>query len=174
VTVSGKVPASGFAYVTIHLDYGLKKTGGWKTPGTATMNPVTGVAVADELHQTGFGSGSVMIHGYEVYNFARTVGSDTSTTNPSSYNEFKKFAGFLGFVIDSRTEQPVSNVKVTIYDPNKRLMTTLYTDADGYYMYPYKHTAKSATYTVKLPTYSKATPITVKANGFAPVDFEVP
>ena len=32
VTVSGKVPATGMAYVTIHLDYGLKKTGSWKQP----------------------------------------------------------------------------------------------------------------------------------------------
>ena len=58
------------------------------------------------LNQTGFGSGPVTIHGYEVYNFARTVGGDTSTTTPSSYNEFKKFAGFLGFVTDKVTGQP--------------------------------------------------------------------
>ena len=41
-------------------------------------------------------------------------------------------------------------------------------------MYAYKHTAKSATYTVKVPAYSKSTAITVKANGFAGIDFEVP
>ena len=53
------------------------------------------------MNQAGFGSGPVTIHGYEVYHFARTVGGDTATTDPSSYNEIKKFAGFLGFVINS-------------------------------------------------------------------------
>ena len=76
------------------------------------------------LNQTGFGSGPVTIHGYEVYNFARTVGGDTSTTTPSSYNEIKKFAGFLGFVTDSVTGKPVANAKITIYDPTNSLLTT--------------------------------------------------
>jgi hypothetical protein len=63
---------------------------------------------------------------------------------------------------------------VVIYNPSNQVLTTQYTDADGYYMYAYKHTAKSATYTVNLPGWAKSTSITVKANGFAPVDFEVP
>ncbi len=70
VTVSGKVPATGLVYVTIHLDYGLKKTGSWKPAGTSTLNPVSGTNIADVTNQTGFGSGPVTIHGYEVYNFA--------------------------------------------------------------------------------------------------------
>jgi hypothetical protein len=174
VTVSGKVPATGMAYVTIHLDYGLKKTGSWKQAGTYTTNPVSGASIADVLNQTGFGSGAVTIKGFQPYEFARTVGIDTATTTPSSYNEFKKFAGFLGFVTSKATGQPVGNSKVTIYDPTNKLLTTQYTDVDGYYMYAYKHTAKSATYTVKLPAYNKSTAISVKANGFAPVDFEIP
>ena len=173
VTVSGKVPATGMAYVTIHLDYGLKKTGSWKQPGTSTLNPVSNLSIADVLNQTGFGSGAVTIHGYEVYNFARTVGGDTATTKPSSYNEFKKFAGFLGFVTDKVTGKPIANGKITIYDPSNKLLTTQYTDADGYYMYAYKHTSKAATYTIKAPAYGKSTAVTVKANGFAAVDFEV-
>ncbi len=173
VTVSGKVPATGMVYVTIHLDYGLKKTGSWKQPGTSTLNPVSKLSIADVLNQTGFGSGPVTIHGYEVYNFARTVGSDTATTKPSSYNEFKKFAGFLGFLTDKSTGKPVANGKITIYDPTNKLLTTQYTDADGYYMYAYKHTAKAATYTIKAPAYGKSTAVTVKANGFAAVDYEV-
>ena len=40
-------------------------------------------------------------------------------------------------------------------------------------MYAYKHTAKAATYTVKVPAYSKSTAVTVKANGFAAVNFDV-
>jgi hypothetical protein len=174
VTVTGKVPATGLAYVTIHLDYALKRTGSWKMPGTYTLNPVTNTSVADVLNQTGFGSGPVTIHGYEVYNFARTVGSDTSTTTPSSFNEFKKFAGFMGFVTSKSTGNAVTNAKVVIYNPYGKVLATVYTDADGYYMYAYKHTAKSATYTVKLPVWAKSVAITVKANGLAAIDFETP
>lgn len=173
VTVTGKVPATGMVYVTIHLDYGLKKTGSWKQASTFSTNPVSGASIADVLNQSGFGNGPVTLHGYEVYDFARTAGGVTSTTTPSSYNEFKKFAGFLGFVTDKTTGKPVVNGKITIYDPSNKLLTTLYTDADGYYMYAYKHTSKAATYTVKAPAYGKSTPVTVKANGFAAVDFDV-
>lgn len=48
-----------------------------------------------------------------------------------------------------------------------------YTDADGCYLHAYKHRAKSATHTVKAPAFNKVVKITVKANGVAPVDFEV-
>jgi hypothetical protein len=174
VTVSGKVPATGLVYVTIHLDYGLKKTGGWKPNGTSTNNPVNGALIPDMANQTGFGDGPVIIHGYEDYDFARTVGSDTATTNPSSFNEIKKFAGFLGFVTNKVTGDPEDNVKVVVYNPKNAVLTTLYTDQDGYYMFPYKHTAKAATYTLKLPAYNKSQAITVKANGFAAIDFELP
>src|SRR5262249_8109281 len=38
VTVSGTVPASKLLYVTIHLDYGLKKQDGWQqAPDTTTL-----------------------------------------------------------------------------------------------------------------------------------------
>ena len=104
VTVSGQVPATGLVYVTIHLDYGLKKTRGWQTTGTTTQNPVTGKWVADvrlPAAPGNNGNGPVTIHGYEVYSFARTVGGDTSTTTPSSYNELKKTVGALGWVTDA-------------------------------------------------------------------------
>ncbi|MHB8134720.1 MAG: prealbumin-like fold domain-containing protein [Anaerolineaceae bacterium] len=174
VTVTGVVPATGFAYVTIHLDYGLKKTSGWKNPGTSMNNPVTNSTVLDMANQTGFGSGAVTIHGYEVYNFSRTVGDDTASSTPSSFNEIKKFAGFLGFVTDKLTGDPVKGKKVVIKNPTGSVLATLYTDADGYYMLEYKHRAKSATYTVQLPDYGKSVAVTVKANGFVPLDFEVP
>jgi len=174
VTVSGVVPATGFAYVTIHLDYSLKKTSGWKNLGTSTLNPVSGLSILDMFNQIGFGSGAVTIHGYEVYNFSRTVGGDTASSTPSSFNEIKKFAGFLGFVTDKLTGDPVKGKKVVIKSPTGSILSTLYTDADGYYMLEYKHRAKSATYTVQLPDYGKSVAVTVKANGFVPLDFEVP
>ena len=173
VTVSGKVPATGLAYVTIHLDYGLKKTYDWKPP--VHLQSILSMAPRSLIcGNKPYATGALTIHGYEVYNFSRTVGGDTSASTPSSYNEIKKFAGFLGFVFDKVTSNPIYNTKVTIYDPAGKLLTTVYTDVDGYYMFPYKHTSKSATYTVKVPNYNKSTAITVKANGFAGIDFQVP
>jgi uncharacterized repeat protein (TIGR01451 family) len=169
VTITGLVPDTGLVYVTIHLDYGLKKTGGWKPTGTTTVNPETGAKIAD------VSNGTITIHGYEEYDFSREVDGDIFETTPASYNEFKKFAGFAGFVTETVANDgdPVEGVKVVIYDPKGKLLTTIYTDADGYYMYPHKHTAKAATYTVKLPDYGKSTAVTIKANGFAAVDFEI-
>jgi hypothetical protein len=40
-------------------------------------------------------------------------------------------------------------------------------------MWPYKHTGKAATYTVKLPAFGVQQSITVKANGFLIVKFVV-
>jgi uncharacterized repeat protein (TIGR01451 family) len=174
VMINGTVPSSGLFYVTIHLDYGLKKTSGWKNLGTSTLNPVTNTSILDMQNLTGFGNDAVTIHGYEVYNFSWSDGTNTYTSTPSSYNEIKKFAGFMGIVSNSTTGNPVANAKVVIYDPYGKVLTTLYTDADGYYMFEYKHKAKSATYTVKMPNYGKSVSVTVKANGFAAIDFEVP
>jgi hypothetical protein len=171
VTVTGVVPASGVAYVTIHLDYGLKKTSGWKPTGILTNNPVTNTSLPDM--RNGSGTGPLTIHGYEVYSFSRKVGDAMVASSCSSYNEVKKFAGFLGFVDDTEGD-PVEGARVVIYNPKGQVLATLYTDADGYYMYAYKHTAKSATYTVKLPGYAKSVSILVKPNGFAAVDFEIP
>jgi hypothetical protein len=68
----------------------------------------------------------------------------------------------------------VPGKQVKICSPTGAILTTKVTDADADYMQAYQHNAKSATYTVKLPAYNKSVPITVKANGFAPVDLDVP
>jgi hypothetical protein len=167
VTVEGKMPATGFLYVTIHLDYGLKKTGSWTPAAPGTYNPTTGSTLPD------MANGPVTIKGVEPYTFSRTVGGGTATVHPESCNEVKKFAGFTGFTIAAATEQPIPNAKVLIYSPKGVLLTTQYTDDDGYYLFAYKHTAKVATYTVKLPAYGKSTSVTVRANGFAAVNFDV-
>jgi hypothetical protein len=58
-------------------------------------------------------------------------------TKLSSDNEIKKFAGFLGFVFDKNTKEPVASVAVVIIKPDgKTVLATVYTDEDGYYMYP--------------------------------------
>ena len=61
----------------------------------------------------------------------------------------------------------LKNTKVNIYSPTGQLLTTQYTDEDGYYFFQYKHKAKSAYYMVKLPNYGRSVSVLVKANGFS-------
>lgn len=40
----------------------------------------------------------------------------------------------MGFVTNKLTGDGMSNVKVVIYDPTNKVLATVYTDVDGYYM----------------------------------------
>jgi len=106
--------------------------------------------------------------------FTTTTGGsigDTQTTQ--SINEFKRPAGFLGFA-ENQLGIPKKGARVQVYSPTGSLLGTVYTDEDGYYLFEYKHKAKAATYTVKLPAYNMAQPVTLKSNGFLVVNFPVP
>ena len=54
------------------------------------------------------------------------------------------------------------------------MLVTVYSDADGWYLWEYKYTGKAATFTVKLPAYSLSQTVTLKSNGFLVVNFTVP
>jgi hypothetical protein len=41
-------------------------------------------------------------------------------------------------------------------------------------MWQYKYTGKAATFTVKLPSYNRATSVTLKSNGFVIATFALP
>jgi hypothetical protein len=161
VNVDGIVPASGMVYVTIHLDYGLKKTTGWTN--------VNGDAK---------GSGAlknVTIEGPQDYNFSFTADSLTDTQVPQSVNKFNKSTtgyGFAGAVTDTNAD-PMENVKVEIYGPSSKTkpMGTVKTNAEGMYFYEYKN-AKSATFAVKLPEYNLKQSVTLPKNGYVIVNFE--
>ena len=167
VTVTGEIPSTGLLYVTIHLDYGLKKTINW------SRGEFGGTSDTLDARQGTGGTAPIILNG-QTYNFSFTDGSNTFTSTPTSVNEFKRFAGFMGFVTSGVTGDPVSDVTVQIYNPTGDLLATVLTDADGFYYYEYKHKAKSATYTIKLPDYSVQQSVTIKANGFAVVNFSVP
>jgi hypothetical protein len=168
VTVSGQIPSTGLLYVTIHLDYGLKKTINWSRGEFGGANDSL-----DARQGTG-GSAPTILNG-QTYDFSFNDGSNTFTSTPTSVNEFKRFAGFMGFVT-STSAASVQNIEVLIKKPDGSNLATVYTDADGFYFYAYKHKAKSATYTIWLPGYPSVPfqPVIVKANGFAVVNFTVP
>ena len=159
VTVSGTIPGTGLFYVTIHLDYSLKRTGGWTKNGeTATgTGAYAGINIAEP----------------QTYNFSFS-GTASGSSSPQSVNEFKKPAGFMGFITNSSNSNPTQGVMVRIYSPTGILLGTVYTDEDGFYLFLYKHKAKSATYTVKVPNFNKQQSVTIKANGYGVVNFTVP
>jgi hypothetical protein len=173
VYVSGSVPATGLAYVTIHLDYGLKKMAGWQQgiDTTTLQGPDTNLdGVLD-----GLGSGVIHIKGGspaqtngQDYTFAASFGSSSTIY---SVNAFKKNPGVNGLTLGSGGG-PKSGLQVQFWGPNGNLIARTTTDGDGFYSFPYKHTGKPATYTVKVPDYKVQQMVTLKANGYALVTFE--
>jgi len=161
VNVDGIVPASGKVYVTIHLDYGLKKTTGWTNvngdaKGSGTLKNVT-------------------IEGPQDYNFSFTAGSLTESQVPQSVNNFSKSKtgyGFVGVVTEENGD-PKEDVKVEIYGPSSKTkpLATVKTNAEGIYFYEYKN-PKAATFTIKLPEYGLSQTVKLPKNGFMTVNFE--
>jgi len=73
--------------------------------------------------------------------------------------------------LQTGTGNPKMGIKVQLYGPTGKLISTAYTDADGFYPIVYKHTGKAAQYKVKLPDYGLEKSVTLKANGYAIVIF---
>ena len=180
VTVSGMVPSTGLLYVTIHLDYGFKGTSGW-TKGDYDSDLVMDDAQNITLG-TSTANGTVTILNPQTYGASFTGsdgggGSASDSQTFQSINVFKKNPGIGGSTLLNGTGNPVANVQAKIYDSKNKLLGTVYTDEDGWYMWTYKYTGKPATFIVKIfptgkPSQSKS--VTLKANGFLVVDFTVP
>jgi Prealbumin-like fold domain len=158
-TVTVTIPAgvsSGLAYVNIHLDYGLKGTTNWsKGSNNEAISSIGKPTIFDNVN----------------YHFSDTTGGSGDAVNN---NTFKKDPGIGGLVQKTGTLMPVANAQVQIYDNKGVLLATVYTDADGWYMWQYKYTGKAATFVVKLPAYGLQQSATLKSNGFLVVSFLVP
>jgi len=150
VHVEGEVPESGMLYVTIHLDYGLKKTTDWLNqnplgtePNSPALNDATGVEIDDPQWYEASYSGS-----------DTGGGSSSDSDDFNSYNAFKTNPGVGGLAIeDLATEQVYTkqDIKVRLVIPKSVkgapgpwLEAT--TDEDGFYMIEYKHTGKPTNY----------------------------
>jgi hypothetical protein len=175
VYVSGSVPSTGLAYVTIHLDYGLKKTTGWQQgiDLTTVLGPDTNLDGTPD----GFGSGSVSIKGGtpanvngQEYTFSASFGP-TLSSRVFSTNTFKKNPGVSGMTVTTNGN-PKPGVMVQLRTSAGNLIASATTDSDGFYQIKYKHTGKPATFTVTLPAYNRVQTITLKANGNALVLFD--
>jgi len=155
-TITVNLPSlpSNFAYVNIHLDYGLKGTTGYSK---GAQNQAMGATTT--------------INDKVSYIFSDSLGGSATVQNE---NVFKRDPGIAGLVRNANTD-PVPNVQVKIYDSSNKLQVTVYTDQDGWYMWQYKYTGKAAPFTVKLPAYNNlAQSVTLKSNAFVVVNFSVP
>ncbi len=168
VTVT--VPSSGFVFLAIHLDYGLKGTVGY---GNSNNNAVQ------------FGSISSPPLVYLVPDLADHTflvgGAQTGSSTIENQNTFKKNPGVGGLVCQGPqpnclgSNTPVAGATIVL----KKGITTVgtgITDDDGWYQIVYKHTGKAAPFTVtfsKVGYVTQTKSVTLKANAYAQVDFIV-
>jgi hypothetical protein len=158
-TVSVALPPlpGGVAYVNIHLDFGLKGTSNYSKNANNDAIDATTLAVRLPDKQT--------------YVFTDSIPDGDVV---QSENVFKRDPGIGGLVARIGTSDPVVNATVQIYDASNKLAATVYTDADGWYMWQFKYTGKAATFTVRLPAYGLSQSVTLKSNGFVTALFSVP
>lgn len=176
-TVDVHVPPSGQAYVNLHLDNGLKG------PHTDACNDgmadrydskaVSGGADALENRDgADDGTGDLAIPQCQAYTFAHAcptatcVGADVV----SSVNEFKGVAGVLGQAMLADEAAPGLTLRLL---GGKTVVTTAKTDADGFYLLTYKHKGKAANFTVEIVGAGLTQVVTLKANGYVEVDWDL-
>jgi hypothetical protein len=166
VTVSGLMPSTGQMYITIHLDYGFKKMGGWMKGTTPDDNS------AERAADATFPAWDIQ-HPQD-YQFW-VLGDLSNFQTVESINRFKRDPGFAGVVsqITPYGEEPLPGVLVQIWGPTGNLVGTTITDEDGVYLFVYKHTGKAATYMIRLPAYGVQQTAVVKSNGWAIVNFTI-
>jgi hypothetical protein len=149
---------SGPVYITIHLDYGYKKTLGGLSKDASNDASGSSVTICDLTN----------------YMFSVSVSESwTDSDTVQNRNVFKRDPGFVGLITDSEGN-PIEGVKVQIYGPDGKLLATVYTDKDGWYFYNYKYTGKAASFTIKLPEYNKTATVTIKSNSLTKTDFIIP
>jgi hypothetical protein len=162
MNIGATVPSSGFLFIAIHIDYGLKGC--------------TGYGKDSNNNAVAAGTTNVLIPSLGNYHFS-VGGSVIGSTDICNINDFKKNPGVGGMSLKNLTDTAVPGATVTLYDPAGQPVGAGVTDQDGYYMITYKHTGKAATFTTKIVTpggFTQTKSVAMKANAFAQVDFTVP
>jgi len=156
------VPATGFVFLAIHLDYGLKSSTGYDQSGFGNA-AVSG------------GPGTILIPNNQPYTFS-VSGAAAGSATVSSYNAFKRNPGVAGLAQSQTTTLSVAGAKVQLKDAKGAVLVTGVTEQDGWYVLNYKASGKPATYYVTLTPpagcgTAQTQSITLKANGCVEADF---
>ena len=182
VDVSG---IDGLSIVTIHLDYGPKRTTGWaqkqvmdedKNPIAYEYDAETGGALKDGLE---------IINNQDYYFFHMLNGDTFGEVTGYSINEFKRNTGIGGLVVPNGID-PLEAVEVQIYQntaatgrpgslSTPELRATVYTDEDGWYLWAYQWRGRPTSFTVIMSydgseIYRKEN-IELSAMGYYSIDF---
>jgi hypothetical protein len=162
LTVKVIVPASGFVYVNLHLDYGLKGTGG------LTKNSMDDAVNCANTAQ-------VLIPNGGTYTFS-VSGPQSGWDSICNINVFKRNPGVAGLALTTLSRNPVPGATVALRNSQNVQVGSAVTDADGYYQVNYKHTGKAANYTARIVfgDFTQTKTVTLKANAFLQVDWDVP
>ena len=164
LAVEVTVPASGFVYVNMHLDYGLKKASGYTPDGS--LNAIPGVCATPSTFTINNGG---------IYAFS-VSGAATGTDSICNMNVFKKNPGVAGVNQVTTSRNPVPGSTITLRNAAGAQVGTAVADGDGFYQINYKHVGKALNYTIKCVsgTWMQTKTISLKANAFFEVDFDVP
>jgi hypothetical protein len=157
LTLQIPVPASGFVFLAIHLDYGLKGSTGYGKSSSGDNATQCSSPYA------------VLIPNNATYTFG-VGGPVTDIQTAQSCNTFKRNPGVGGLAKNTLTESQVQGASATLKDSKGALIVSGVSDEDGWYMLSYKHTGKAATFYVTLTPpggRAKTQTITLKANGYA-------
>ena len=156
------VPDSGVVFLSLHLEYGLRHTTGY------SRNKRGDAVDCDSLR--------IVVPNGGAYVFS-VSGAQDGNASVESVNNFKKVTGVAGLVSNATTGDPVPGTQVTLISPRGTTVSSRVTDEDGFFLIGYKHSGKAAVYGVSIVTpsgYREARTVTLKANSFVTVDFEVP
>ncbi|HKQ39668.1 MAG TPA: hypothetical protein VJ063_16445, partial [Verrucomicrobiae bacterium] len=163
VSVTVTVPQSGTVFLNLHLDYGLKKSGGYTKN---TRGDAVDCATGSRL----------LVPNNSAYVFA-VAGAQGDVATVQSINVFKKNPGVAGQVLTSLSETPQPGSKLTLLNSRRQLLLSAIADEDGFYQLVYKHTGKEATYYVSVVTpagYRETRAVILRANKLTQVDFSTP
>jgi hypothetical protein len=170
LTITVPLSSSGYVYLNVHLDYGLKKAGGYQPD-------INGNAIMCTTSTTP----PVPIPNNVIYPFSYSVNAGSPivpTPVIMSGNDFKRNPGVGGLVIHGASLNAAPGAKAVLKDSNKNVLGSCVSDSDGWYMVTYKWTGKATTLYVTLTPAGGGTPITqtvtLKSNGYAQSDFTVP
>ena len=173
VIVTLNVPSTGFVYLNIHLDYGLKKSTGYTA---YSVDGGTDASTADVVSA---------IPDQGKYPFSLSIGGVAiGTDSICNINVFKKLPGVGGLAGTQYTTSdgivgtaPKGGCKAVLKDSKGLVLATGQTDADGWYFCEYKWTGKATiVYLTLTPPggQPKTQAVTLKSNGFVQADFICP
>jgi hypothetical protein len=145
VTLADVPVVDGFAYLNIHLDYGLK---GGDDRYDKAVNPDGTEDAVD------FDTGAVLIPDGTSHSFSAAVDGDPLTGDSLvNDNEFKRMPGVAGFVWDGAGDS-IEGAVVRLIIPPQANFDEPYldgiSDQDGWYMIDYKHKGRPTDFPIEV------------------------